>query len=53
MKKLIFSIFLITFVKSDSVCDEITLKNEILEDLGDDGKLNCQRLPTNYKLEDL
>ena len=41
MKKLLFSIFVLSIVKSDSVCDEKTLKKEIEEDLGDDGKLNC------------
>ena len=52
MKSILFSIFITSFVKTDSVCTLKMLQKEILDDLADDGKLNCVRLPSKLKLED-
>ena len=53
MKSILFSIFISSFVKTDSVCTLEMLRKEIIDDLGDDGKLTCVRLPPKLKLEDI
>ena len=47
----LYSLFLAILVKSDHVCDLETFKIELLEDLADNGVLDCLRIiePPNLK----
>jgi hypothetical protein len=41
----IFTISLISYVRSDSVCIESVLVTELIQDIRDNGKLDCLRKP--------
>ena len=40
----IIGILLLTVIKSDSVCDEKLLKMELMQDIEDNGMLDCLRV---------
>ena len=44
-KSLIFLVFLISSIYSDAVCDETTLITELKQDIADNNKLDCLRVP--------
>jgi hypothetical protein len=53
MIKYFLSTILVAFVKSDTVCTETVLKKELSEDLADDNKLSCERMPSKAKLDEI
>ena len=43
MRKIIILISTFILLKADTVCDEVTLLNELRQDILDNGKLDCTR----------
>ncbi len=49
--KLLLLISLLWLSSCDTVCDEVTLLNELRQDIVDNGKLDCTRSPRKAKAE--
>jgi len=49
MKKFILALMIASQVKLDSICTQAMLITELNEDIGDDGFLQCERLPVELK----